>query len=1010
MNNGTIIEVFDDKISEITKVSGDLHSLNISNDTTNIIALTLSPCAVIVFNANNYRESKRIKLDIGENPQVCWISPTSFCTLITGESRIRWWNIERGEYYDLSSIEEYTASSSRYLAICYLTHSSSIVALTQTGYVFVWKRPSSNSFCCDNQETLQWELCCHHQVSIEFSHGTGLKYLTGSQSFYISTPSHIYCLSENSFHCAASNDVIAAQVNKTSISLVKGEVESGPRMYVNVDKHTRFYGIALAPDRLVLHSRDEIITYDIDCDLIGVVLHSNISVRSQSVRIYNDKLIMIQENRIIFTDFEGISKLSITVTEGNPIAFAINGNYLVIATHNMVFKLILLQDKEYKYISKPVRMSESNNLRYGRVSSLSCNVDGTKFSFLIDTRDIALGIWVPDSRFFVYDVISEITVTFDMSAHKCIPTNHTWDVSIPTLVCCDTINDESRIEGRSAKRMKKYFTFFAIDGQLYLQSQTSLENCNLIKLSIPYIYLKYDVIANSDSPFAFKILLSDFSGFDGADRATQDILIKFAILRAMGNTEEAIRVLRTISSPTIWEKLAHECVRSRRVDIAEICLACMGYASGALSVKVAKLEPEQNVAIATLAIQLGLLEDAVKLYTECKRFDLLIKFYISQGQWDKAMDIAAHYDRIRLKNVQFQYAEYLVINQKYDLAVKYYEKAGATQTMIPNLFYTLKRMSDLEAYAEQKNDTSLFKWIASYYESQGHIQQAYDFYRKAKDSLSLVRISCSSNDFDGAFEIIKETGCKVSSYFVARQLESRGDIREAINLYRSSGSFNHAIRLAKAYGLDAELMAFALKCQPSVMHSVAQYFEEKNEIEKSSTLYSKCGESFKAFALAESLFRGKQDVNEHVFELFHSIFATITDPNERQVYHIKYGEMLIQSEFFDIAAEFYVLHLKQFDRAIEICSQYDIHISEPLTNVICEHSRSDRGLLLSLANLLKRNGKHLDACKVYTLAYDRINALKSLVRGGLTMDIIKYARVSRDKEIFVLSANYLQHL
>ena len=41
-----------------------------------------------------------------------------------------------------------------------------------------------------------------------------------------------------------------------------------------------------------------------------------------------------------------------------------------------------------------------------------------------------------------------------------------------------------------------------------------------------------------------------------------------------------------------------------------------------------------------VAVQLGLLEDAERLYTECKRYDLLNQLYQSSGQWREALTIA----------------------------------------------------------------------------------------------------------------------------------------------------------------------------------------------------------------------------------------------------------------------------------------------------------------------------------------------------------------------------------
>ena len=90
------------KLLEVTTVAGNLHSIHLSSDRRNIVALTLSPCTVITFNTEDRCETNRIKIDMDKNPQICWVSPMSFCSLAIGESSLRLWNIECGEYYDLT--------------------------------------------------------------------------------------------------------------------------------------------------------------------------------------------------------------------------------------------------------------------------------------------------------------------------------------------------------------------------------------------------------------------------------------------------------------------------------------------------------------------------------------------------------------------------------------------------------------------------------------------------------------------------------------------------------------------------------------------------------------------------------------------------------------------------------------------------------------------------------------------------------------------------------------------
>jgi intraflagellar transport protein 140 len=63
-----------------------------------------------------------------------------------------------------------------------------------------------------------------------------------------------------------------------------------------------------------------------------------------------------------------------------------------------------------------------------------------------------------------------------------------------------------------------------------------------------------------------------------------------------------------------------------------------------------------------------------------------------------------------------------------------------------------------------------------------------------------------------------------------------------------------------------------------------------------------------------------------------------------------------------------------------------------------------------VAKVLKRQGNYHLACKMYTQAGDKVKAMKCLLRSGDTQKICYFAGVSRNRDIYILAANYLQNL
>ena len=46
------------------------------------------------------------------------------------------------------------------------------------------------------------------------------------------------------------------------------------------------------------------------------------------------------------------------------------------------------------------------------------------------------------------------------------------------------------------------------------------------------------------------------------------------------------------------------CVKSKRLDVAQVCLARMGHARGVRAIREAEKEPEKNARVARLAVEL----------------------------------------------------------------------------------------------------------------------------------------------------------------------------------------------------------------------------------------------------------------------------------------------------------------------------------------------------------------------------------------------------------------------
>lgn len=54
------------------------------------------------------------------------------------------------------------------------------------------------------------------------------------------------------------------------------------------------------------------------------------------------------------------------------------------------------------------------------------------------------------------------------------------------------------------------------------------------------------------------------------DEKTSAALLDFSLHLTVGDMDKAYAAVRLIKSTTVWENMAHMCVKTRRLDVAEV--------------------------------------------------------------------------------------------------------------------------------------------------------------------------------------------------------------------------------------------------------------------------------------------------------------------------------------------------------------------------------------------------------------------------------------------------------
>eukprot|EP00057_Strongylocentrotus_purpuratus_P021032 XP_011675506.1 PREDICTED: intraflagellar transport protein 140 homolog [Strongylocentrotus purpuratus] len=507
----------------------------------------------------------------------------------------------------------------------------------------------------------------------------------------------------------------------------------------------------------------------------------------------------------------------------------------------------------------------------------------------------------------------------------------------------------------------------------------------------------------SSSSLVARQVMRNFAGLEDADKSARDAMMNFSYYLTIGNMDEAFKAIKLIKSESVWENMAKMCVKTRRLDVARVCLGNMGHARGARALREAENEPELDARVAMLAVQLGLLEDAERLYKNCGRYDLLNAFYQASGQWGKAMETAELNDRIHLRTTYYHYAKHLEAKGDINGAIPNYEKSDTHRFEVPRMLFDEPQA--LEAYIMKTKDRALRKWWAQYMESTGEMETALQFYEAAQDYLSLVRVYCYCGNLDKAAEIANETGDRAACYHLARQHENQDNIKESIHFFTRAQAYSQAIRLCKEHDMEDQLMNLALMSSKEDMIEAARYYEQNpNTHDKAVMLFHKGGHFSKALELAfeSQQFGALQLISEDLDER--------TDPvllNRCAQFFMEHGQ-------YNKAVDLLVVAGKYFE-ALELCQDHNVSITERLAEKMTLSKDDSQGdmrlkLLEKVADLCFLQGSYHLATKKYTQAGNKVKAMRALLKSGDTEKIIFFAGVSRQKEIYVMAANYLQSL
>ncbi|KAG3035550.1 hypothetical protein JG687_00000097 [Phytophthora cactorum] len=1016
----------------------------------------------------------KVKLSLageGSLLETKWASP-GLLAIASGEPLVRFWNI-RTEENSVLSLSKSSGLNYNVNNLSFSPRRRILVAGTAQGAVFFWRATSfvdTNAQGNADSANLsyRWDLLFTAEVGRAVIR-IGWSY--AHPALYANTVEGVVILHEGNMQRALCGDTAVIQVRPKTLSIEKFQdgAQSGVTITQSMlEASLRAKGVSHDGSTLVVWNGSKAEVYEMkdgDPKMIN-----QFKCFSSSMVLRGESIYRANGNHVEVCNLAGVVKntISFTEAEGRPAMLSLQNKFLAVGTDRGLLRVFDVSRRDPKALGSMGNLPEAfgDDTKSAVMRSICVNSDGTRICILADRVEGGLRMREPLNKLFLFQTDLNIYQQFDFGSSR-YPVSVFFDPQEPRLLVCETVktgNDNASTATGGASRRDlnaddglgaggaggtrgsqvsdKEITIIFASNEHGLLMQDSfdldLKYTALLGIQVPRVYFvaKVDNSSSDDSTTVVHVgrtktnnpvtkiptvydtvsylrtqIMRDFTGLDKVNNEAKQALIDFCYFMTVGNMDEAYRSVKLIENPSVWENMARMCVKTKRLDVAEVCLGNMGHARGAAAVQEAKKEPEIEVAIAMVAIQLGLRDDAARLYRECGRYDLLNKLYQASGYWKKAVDVAAKRDRIHLKTTYHALARHYEEMGDLKEAMEAYEDAGTHQKDIPRMLFKLGKVDLLQKYVATSNNRDLLIWWAQFQESQGQFDAAVENYQRAKDYLSIVRVLCFKKDFQAAAKVAQTSGNRAAAYHLARQFEAHNEISNAIHFFASGGCYNHAIRLAKEHRMDADLMGFALMSKPNDMLDCAAYFEEQREMEKAVQLYHRGGNVAKALDLC---------FQAQLFEELHHLTDELSGSgNTSPAILKKCADFFIANGHYAKAVHLCLIG-NRVAEALDVCMQHDIKVSEEMaekmtppkgdTTATPADKKRRTELLLKLAKCCKQQGSYHLATKKYTQAGNKLKAMKCLLKSGDTEKVIFFANVSRNAQIFVLAANYLQNL
>ena len=578
---------------DMCKVSGSIKVLTYFEKTGSVIVIS-SNLLVLEFKlslSDKLVPEKKMKLSIAGSPEELmshWVHD-NILVLCSKENVLRLWHVEADENYILTSSDFSSFGpvvNDKIVASTYSSPGKVLCAGSANGKIFFWKNMVPK---IGPKEREQWKPLLPISLNSEM---ISLHSSERNNVMVARSENYVSLILETFIKGRLNDQVNLLQISGRKVFFsISNEITNSEFMYESenhikcVDANNKNF-VCFTSKEVEVHE------YEITPDSSQLKqMHSFPSPSSFTCVLHGENIILAQSKMLAVANFSGVVKqsLSFSDAEGEVLGMDMLGDSLVVHTSKNFIKVYDLSRREYKQVGVSRKFEDSSG-SLGSISSVHINAEGNKIGIIPKSEDCR-----PENlnSFFIYDVDMDSYISFSLGSER-RPMKISWDTSDNRFFCVisEFFKEDSENEGEEFDFLLKFkgkelSTFFVTSEHgIKRQDIYKLEEDaeDIFALSIPNYYLISKTPEGQYSYGIKKNLLKDFCGLDRIDEEIKTSIVNFSFYLAIGNMDEAYKAVKSIQNPIIWENMASMCVKSKRLDVAEICIGNMRFARGARAV------------------------------------------------------------------------------------------------------------------------------------------------------------------------------------------------------------------------------------------------------------------------------------------------------------------------------------------------------------------------------------------------------------------------------------------